>query len=154
MSASLAPASTYASVFASSTPASTPRSKVFRGFSSINADRTGESTLFDIALINRDLLNHFNTRIGERVMRPEWGCLLWDFHFESLTSLLRDQIIAEVVRICEADSRLAVLDTQVFDYQNGIRVEMTLDYRPFNVVNSFTLDFENRQGVLVNSSVT
>jgi phage baseplate assembly protein W len=134
-------------VFPSTTSVPTPRTKVFFGFSSIDTDRTGVSTLYDIALINRDLLNAFYTRRGERVMRPDWGCRIWDWLYDPLTPLLTDMIIAEVVRICQSDSRLTVLDTQVYQSDNGIRVEMTLNYQPFNVVNSFTATFENRQTV-------
>lgn len=135
---------TYSS-FSSPTSVNRSTHRVFKGFSTVDTDRTGETHLFDIDLINRDLLNAFYTRVGERVMRPKDGCKIWDWLMEPLTPLLHDQIVTEVVRICESDSRLVNINTQVFEYENGIRVEMTLEYRPFDVVNSFTLNFENKQ---------
>jgi phage baseplate assembly protein W len=138
-------ASLSSTVFPSSSSAPNPNTKVFVGFSTYDTDTTGESTLYDIALVNRDLLNAFYTRVGERVMRPDWGCQIWEWLMDPLTPALHDQIVAEVVRICESDSRLNVLNTQVYQYQNGIRVEMTLSYQPYNVINSFTVTFENRQ---------
>lgn len=138
---------TVATVLPSTTSAPSARSQVFVGFSSIDTDRTGVSKLYDIALIDRDLLNAFYTRRGERVMRPDWGCRIWEWLMDPLTPLLHDQIIAEVVRICQLDSRTSVLDTKVYEYQNGLRIEMTLNYQPFNVVNSFTVTFETRQTV-------
>jgi phage baseplate assembly protein W len=138
-------------VLSSATSAPTKRSKVFAGFSSVDTDRTGTSKLYDIALIDRDLLNAFYTRRGERVMRPDWGCRIWEWLMDPLTPLLHDQIVAEVVRICQSDSRLSVLDTKVYEYENGLRVEMTLNYQPFNVINSFAVTFDNRQSAYFNN---
>jgi len=117
----------------------------FFGFSTIDTEKTGETKLYDIQLINRDLLNYFYTRVGERVMRPDFGCLIWEWLMDPMTPLLNDQIVAECQRIVSSDSRLTLLDTQVYTYENGIRVELTLLYAPWNVVNSFTATFEQRQ---------
>jgi len=132
-------------VFPSSSSAPTPLTRVFFGFSTIDTDKTGQTQLFDIQLINRDLLNAFYTRVGERVMRPDWGCKIWDWLMDPLTPLLHDQIVAEVLRICEEDTRVVVLNQQIYEYQNGLRIEMTLNYLPYNVVNSFTATFEQQQ---------
>lgn len=138
-------------VFSSATKL-TKASRVFVGFSTQNTDKTGETKLYDIDLINRDLTIAFYTRLGERVMRPDFGCQIFDWLMEPFTEHLRDKIVEEVIRVCESDIRLTVIDTKVYEYLNGIRVEMTLNYRPFDVINNFTLDFENRQGAYFNNS--
>jgi phage baseplate assembly protein W len=130
------------------------QTRLFRGFNTIGTKRSHNFVLYDIDLVNRDLSNAFNTRVGERVMRPTYGCAIWDYLLEPFNGSLRDQIVAEVIRICELDSRLVVLDTQVSEYEQGIRVQMTLQYRPFNVVQTFTQDFETRQTALTDPTTS
>jgi len=151
MSSTITPYSPSNNIFPSSSSAPNANTKVFFGFSTVNTDKTGKTALYDLDLINRDLYNAFYTRVGERVMRPDFGCSIWDMLFEPLTPLLHDQIVAEVIRICQSDSRLNILDTQVYEYENGLRIEMSLQYLPWKVVASFTATFENRQAVYFNS---
>ena len=128
-------------VFPSSSSTPKPNSRVFFGFSTFDTDTTGKTQLFDIDLVNRDLLNAFYTRVGERVSRPDWGCAIWDYLMEPLTPGLYDLIVTEAQRICETDTRLILMNTQVFQYENGLRIEMTLLYLPWRVVNTFTATF-------------
>lgn len=116
----------------------------FRGFSTFNAERMRSWARYDIELIKRDLLNHFHTRIGERVMRPEFGCRIWDYLMEPMTPMLREMIVNEAVRICQSDSRVELIDVQVSEFENGIRIENTLNYVGFGVVDTFAVDFELR----------
>jgi len=124
---------------------STSANAVFVGFSTVNVTNNLNTSLYDIDLINQDLYFAFNTRIGERVMRPDFGCRIWDYFMEQLTPALRDAIVTEAVRICNLDSRLVVQNVQVYQLANGVRVEISLLYQPFNVVNSFYVNFENAE---------
>ena len=118
---------------------------VFVGYSSIGPSLQKDWTLYDIDLIKRDLINAFNTRVGERVMRPSYGCKIWDYIMEPLTAGMRDLIVSEATRICQSDSRVTVADMRVYTAGAGVRVEMTLNYEPFNVVDTFFVDFDARQ---------
>lgn len=122
-----------------------PPTRLFSGFSTSGSVFSRQWTLYDIDLIRQDLLNHFNTRFGERVMRPTFGCRIWDYLFDQLDDIMVQKITDEVQRICESDSRVEVVDIDVYQLDNGVRVEITLNYIPFAVVNTFTVDFENRQ---------
>jgi phage baseplate assembly protein W len=115
--------------------------RFFVGFSTQNSAKTGIRTLYDIDLINVDLMSAFQTRVGERVMRPDYGCKLWDYLMEPLTDVLRTDIIAEVIRICQLDSRCVVIDTQVFEQDQGFKVSMTLQYLPWLVIDTFIITF-------------
>jgi phage baseplate assembly protein W len=121
--------------------------RYFIGFSTQNSTTTGVQTLYDIALIETDLMTAFQTRVGERVMRPNWGCLLWNYIMEPLTPTLRQQIISEAIRICSLDSRLVLNDVQVYELNYGFRIEIQLTYLPWNVVNTFTATFENQEQI-------
>lgn len=119
----------------------------FYGFSTQNSDKTGVRTLYGIDLINVDLMHAFNTRIGERIMRPDHGCRLWDYVGEPLTDFTRELIIQEVTRICEADSRVVVINIQIFEKDHGFRIEPTLSYQPDNVIATFSADFQRNESI-------
>ena len=125
--------------------ATTSSQNLFVGFSTVGESLTKNWTYFDIDLIKRDLMNHFNTRVGERVMRPDFGCKIWDYMMEQLTPGMKDLVVQEAMRVCESDSRVTVESVQVYSYDNGIRVELTLLYTPFSVIDTFYVDFDNRQ---------
>lgn len=116
--------------------------RYFVGFSTQYSAQTGIRTLYDIDLINVDLMASFQTRVGERVLRPDWGCLLWNYVFEPLTQQMRGEIINEAVRIVSLDSRLVLNNVQIFELDNGFRIELTLTYLPWRVINTFSATFE------------
>lgn len=124
----------------------------YRGFSTIDAERTRAWALYDVELIRRDLLNHFYTRIGERVGRRDFGCRIWDMILEQMTDGLRQDIINEAVRICAQDPRVAVHEVFVYEYPNGIRVEIILDYLGLAAFQNFNALFEIGPGVASNQT--
>lgn len=116
---------------------------VFKGFSSI--DKTRPFTeLTNTALIKRDILNHFNTRKGSRVMRPEFGSSLWDYLFEPLDDLTRDAIIDDVNNVINSDPRVAIITSSVDEYEHGITVSFKLRYVIFDTIDSFIIGFDRR----------
>lgn len=127
--------------------------RYFVGFNSQDAKGSGHSTRYDIDLINGDLMNAFNTRVGERVMRPDWGCKLWDYLMEPLTPVLRDQVIEEATRIVGLDTRLVMQSVNVFDLDVGFRIEIISEYLPWRVIASFSATFDNAEQVYFGSSV-
>lgn len=127
----------------------------FVGFSTQNSNSiTNVRTLYDIQLINADLMTSFMTRVGERVMRPDWGCVLWNYLMEPWTQDLSQKIINEAIRICELDSRTNVLNVQVFQLQYGFRIEINLSYLPWNVISTFAASFEQADAVYYGSSAS
>ena len=117
--------------------------RYFIGFSTQNSIDTGVRTLYDINLINVDLMNSFNTRVGERVMRPDYGCKLWDYLMEQMTPMLNDMVIQEAIRICNLDSRLVMQNVQVTTLDQGFSIAVTLQYLPWLVIAVFTANFES-----------
>ena len=119
--------------------------RYFIGYSTQYSATTGVRTVYDIDLINVDLAAAFQTRVGERTMRPDWGCKLWDYVMEPLTPTMRQMIIDETIRICSLDSRLVMDNVQVYDLDQGFRIEVTLEYLPWRVIHTFTMTFENNE---------
>lgn len=122
--------------------------RIFVGFSTIGEGRGRRWALHDLELIKRDLLNHFHTRIGERVMRPTYGCSVWDYIGEPLTPSVRDSIRSEVARIIDLDSRLQRRSLKVSSSQHTIIVDISLYYIPFDITETFRIQFDNRQNSL------
>ena len=50
-------------------------SRAYRGLSTVNPENTS-STLYDLALIKQDLLNHFHIRQGEKLHNPKFGTII------------------------------------------------------------------------------
>lgn len=124
------------------------RKRLFVGFSTYQANedlRQTNWTLYDIELVKRDLLNHFYTRKGERVMMPEYGCLIWDLLMEPLTEANRMIVEQEVQRVIALETRVELHELKVIELEFGFMITVTLFYRPWEVYESFSLDFDRRQ---------
>jgi phage baseplate assembly protein W len=118
---------------------------VFSGYCSVGPATTRNWVFYDIDLVKRDLMFAFNTRVGERVMRPDWGCKIWDYLMEPLTNGMQDLIVSEATRICQLDSRVAIVSVNAYTAGAGVRVELTLSFNPYGVVDTFYVDFDTRQ---------
>jgi len=122
-------------------------SKMYKGFSTINAD-TENFSLYDIALIKQDLINHFYVRQGERLMNPTYGTIIWDLLFEPLTENLKDLILQNVNTIINYDPRVNAERVVVTAYESGIQVECLLTYMPYNISEALKLRFDQANGLL------
>ncbi|MFA5490773.1 MAG: GPW/gp25 family protein [Candidimonas sp.] len=116
---------------------------IFYGFSTIDRDQTN-NRLVDMSLIKRDLLNHFYTHKGERLMYPNYGFIGWDMLFEPLTEGNKDLIIKDAERILNSDSRVETVSTRVIEHEHGFEIRADLLYRPFDIVETFTASFDRR----------
>lgn len=120
---------------------------LFVGFSTATPASGRRSwVLYDLELIKRDLYNHFYTRIGERVMRPEFGSRLWEFVMEPNIDTVRGLIISEVERVVNLDNRLEPRKTTLYSSDHTVVVQMELLYRPTKSIENFSLEFDKRQG--------
>tara|TARA_X000000950_G_scaffold167482_1_gene204536 strand:- start:18735 stop:19214 length:480 start_codon:yes stop_codon:yes gene_type:complete len=114
--------------------------KIYRGFSS----KLGgiKSEVSDMDLIKQDLLNHFYTRKGERLMSPEFGSIIQDMVFEPLDEDNKELILEDVKNVVESDPRL-ILETAFLDQlENGLRVNIQAKVKPGNKSLQLSLDFE------------
>jgi len=125
-----------------------PTPKMYRGFSTINS-KSENFNLYDFYLIQQDILNHFNTRQGERLMNPEFGCVIWDFLYEPLTAEVQNAIIENVNRIINYDPRVQANQVMVTSYESGIQLECVLTYLPYNVSQAMQVRFDQANGMLL-----
>ena len=100
---------------------------LFKGFSTVDKVRAPYS-LFDQELIKRDLLNEFHTRKGERLMKPNFGCIIHDLLMEPEDTVTEDEIRDDIIRICDKDPRVEVKDIIIFSADHTVRAEVILKY--------------------------
>lgn len=122
------------------------QSHLYKGFSSLNEDNP-TAKLFDLDLIKQDILNHFNTRKGTRVMNPNFGSRIWDLLMEPLTAETRDVLVADIKAICTADSRVVPTQMDLTEYSNGYILELTLVLKATNESASMKIKFNQEIGI-------
>lgn len=122
-------------------------SQVYKGFSS-NKKRQNFK-VFDIECIRQDLINHFNTRRGERVMNPTFGTVIWDTIFEPLTDDTRATITEDIRALLSNDPRVIVQQVNIDEQQTGILLELTLTYRLTDQSATLALNFNRELGLVV-----
>lgn len=122
--------------------------KTYRGFSTVGAERRRTWVATDLDLIKIDLQNAFQTRVGDRIMRPDFGCIIWDLIMEPMDDDNINKITNEAIRVCTQDPRLLLISAVTFVMPNGVRVEMTLNYIGLSIIDTFTQTFEREQDIL------
>jgi phage baseplate assembly protein W len=119
--------------------------QTFIGFNTQNQYK--KFTLTDFALIKRDLLNAFNIRQGQLPGRPAYGTVLWDFLFENQTETLQSSIIQEIQRVAGGDPRLNLIDAQIYPQENGLLIELEIQFAPNTNAQLLSVFFDQQQRI-------
>lgn len=114
--------------------------QIYKGFSTSSGNKS--NMLYDIDVVKQDLINHFYTRKGERVMEPEFGSIVWDMLYEPLDESSQEDLIEDCTRIINSDPRCELLDIQLDSLGNGVRIDISINVLPFNKQATMQLDFE------------
>ena len=123
-------------------------SKMYNGFSTVNT-AAENFNLYDFELIKQDLLNHFYTRQGERLMNPTFGTIIWDLLFEPMTVEIQNLILQNVNEIINYDPRVKAENVIVTVYESGIQIQCSLTYVPYNMTQTLQLRFDQENGLLM-----
>lgn len=123
------------------------QSQFYKGFSTVNALSVG-SKLYDFALIQQDILNHFNTRRGEKLMNPEFGTIIWDLLMEPLTEQVRELLTKDIETICNFDPRVTTTQIDLNEYDDGYILELTLLLKTTNESSTLRLTFDQNIGLV------
>lgn len=124
------------------------QSQFYAGYSSLNASGTGETILYDFDIIRQDIINHFNTRKGERVMNPTFGTIIWDVIFDPFTEEVKQAISDDVSTICNYDPRVIPIQININEQEYGMLLEVTLQYRGTDQTASMSLAFDKQIGLV------
>ena len=112
----------------------------FRGFSTVDKIRA-PYTLEGRDLVKRDLLNTFYTKKGERLMRPEYGSIIWDILMNPDDTVTEKEIREDVLRIIDGDPRVDHLRTTIIYMDHTIRLEIDLKYVLLNDSDILYLEY-------------
>jgi len=111
----------------------------YKGFSTTG--RTSNFRLTDFDLIKQDIFNHFNIRKGEKLMRPNFGTIIWNTLYEPFTEDLKSVIVNDVQSIAAYDPRVSFDNIIITEYDQGILIELQLRYVLTNQTNIMLLRF-------------
>jgi len=112
----------------------------FKGFSTVDRIRA-PYTLEGRDLVKRDLLNTFYTKKGERLMRPNYGSIIWDLLMNPDDTATEKEIRDDVERIIDSDPRVDLLDTVIIYMDHTIRIEINLKYVLLNDSDTLYLEY-------------
>ena len=118
----------------------------YRGFSTV-ADSNSFS-IYDYELIKQDLINHFHIRQTEKLSDPTFGTIIWDILYEPFTIDVQEAIIEDVTRIINYDPRIKAEDIVIDTYEQGIQIDCTITFLPFNITDQLRFRFDKENGLL------
>lgn len=124
----------------------------FRGFSTLGSDFDAV-TVTDFMAAKTDLQNSFNVRLGERVMRPTFGCVVWDMLHEPFTDELYDNLIKNITEIANSDPRLELINVEPTSYEHGIKISLMLRYIPTDIVENMLVTFNKEASQVTSGSI-
>lgn len=126
---------------------SVKKSQFYKGFSTLSG--SSNTKLYDFDLICQDILNHFNTRKGERVMNPTFGSDIWNLLMEPLTEEVKSLLVEDVNRICTFDPRVTPVQMDLTEYETGYVLELTLLLNGTDQSKNLKLAFDQKIGLIV-----
>lgn len=113
---------------------------LFQGFSSPIVGRT--RVLYNEELVKQDLINHFNTRKGERAMDAEYGFIGWDLIFELDLESNKQLVEADARRIIASEPRVQLQYIDVLSTDRGYRLNVFLYYVELDTEEQLFIDFD------------
>jgi len=112
----------------------------YLGFSTDSKFKNFRATDFELAV--EDLLNHFNIRVGEKLMNPNFGCIVWDMLFENFTDDVRTVVIENIGEIIDAEPRLNLNTISVDEYDQGLQINLELQYVNSSMATNLSVFFD------------
>lgn len=119
----------------------------FIGFNTQNQFK--KFTLVDNELIKRDLLNALQVRQGQLPGRPSYGTTLWDYVFENLDTTTEQGIVSELQRVIAQDPRIAFTEAVLYPQNNGVLIELTIQYVTGTTGETLQLFFDQQNNTLL-----
>ena len=112
------------------------------GFSTVDKVKAPYS-LVDGDVIVRDLLNEFYTKKGERLMRPNFGSVIWDLLMNPNTRDLENLVRKDIERIIDKDPRAELLDLRIAVLEKGIKASVKIQTVPYGEENTLYLEYKD-----------
>ena len=119
-----------------------------------NKNTGSVSMVADEEDIKQSLNIYFNTMIGERIMRPKYGCVIHDKQFEKISDNILQSLTFEMTTsIGKIEPRITVIDLKIIklDVNNGY-IEIKLDYSIIstNIRDNIVFPYYINEGTHIN----
>lgn len=101
-------------------------------------------TLENLELAKQDLMNVFHTQRGERVMRPDFGTVIFDLLFEPFDEETKQQVVDDAVDIISGDPRFTMISIDVRELEHTLRLDIVLNYVPLDIVDSLQIEYDRQ----------
>jgi len=101
-------------------------------------------TLENLELAKQDLMNVFHTHRGERVMRPDFGTIIFDLLFEPFDEETKAQVVDDAVEIISGDPRFTMVSIDVRELEHTLRLDIVLNYVPLDVVDVLQIEYDRQ----------
>ena len=121
-------------------PITKTRKPYFVGFNTVGQPSPPYS-LTNIALIKRDLENHFATPMGARVMLPNFGTRIYEMLFDPFDEYTKNAIIEDAVRVVQSEPRVQLVNIDVYQEDQALNVIMVLLFKPESITDSMFVTF-------------
>ena len=118
----------------------TTRRPYFVGFNTVDQPLPPYS-LTNIQLIKRDLLNHFATPIGSRLMMPEYGTRIYEYLFDPFDEYTKNAIIEDATNVIGSDPRVELVNIGVFQQDQALNIVLDLLFKPESVTDNLFVLF-------------
>lgn len=116
------------------------RKPFFVGFNTVNQPNPPYS-LTNLELVKRDILNHFATPMGARLMLPNFGTRIFDLLFDPFDEYTRNAIIEDAVRVISEEPRVQLVSVDVFQEDQALNVIMVVLFKPESVTDNLFVTF-------------
>jgi len=116
------------------------RTPFFVGFNTVNQPNPPYS-LTNLELVKRDILNHFATPMGSRVMLPSFGTRIFEYLFDPFDEYTKNAIIEDAVRVVGSDPRVELVSVDVFQEDQALNVIMVVLFKPESVTDNLFVTF-------------
>jgi phage baseplate assembly protein W len=113
------------------------------GFSTFGKQRP-PFTLENLELAKQDMLYSFHTRRGERVMRPDFGSIIFDLLFEPFDDDTKQAVVEDAQRLIDQDPRFELVSIDVRELEHTLRLDIVLRYIPLDVVDSLAIEYDRQ----------
>lgn len=116
------------------------RRPYFVGFNTVGQPNPPYS-LTNLELVKRDILNHFATPIGSRVMLPDFGSNIYSYLFDPFDEYTKNAIIEDAVRVVQSDPRVELVSIDVNQQDQALNIALVLLFVPESITDSLFVTF-------------
>ena len=113
----------------------------YQGFSTVSSSSQKKFVLTDNDLIKQDLLNVFKTRRGTRIMQPNYGSIVWEKMFETISPSDVQDISDNFKSIINNDPRVNLVSIDISPSENNLTITLILRYTSTNQTEQMIIIF-------------